>query len=361
MKKTVPFIFLFSILFLLSGCSFLDFSFSGKAETENTDSEALSSEEKESRDIFAMDTFMTVTAYGSMANEAVEKAEQEITRLDQLLSTGDETSEVYRINQEGGGTLSEDTALLTEYSLSLYESTGGAFDFAIYPLMKAWGFTDGNYQVPTEQTIAELLPLTDVSLVHYENASKELSFEREGMQIDFGGIAKGYTSDRIMELYRSLGVTSGLVNLGGNVQVLGTKPDGTLWNVAIRSPESSDEYLGILKASDCAVITSGGYERYFEQDGKTYHHILDPATGYPASSGLISVTIVSQKGILSDGLSTALLVMGKDHAVSYWKNHSDEFDAILETEDGTLYITSGIEDLFEVQGNRKTIIINTKE
>ncbi|MCI5649110.1 MAG: FAD:protein FMN transferase [Fusicatenibacter sp.] len=355
MRKRIQIIFVFCMLFLLAGCSL-----STAAESE-PEKEKMSSDAKESRDIFAMDTYMTVTAYGDQARQAVEKAEQEITRLDRLLSAGEETSEVYKVNCEGGGVLSEDTAILTERSLALYENTEGAFDIAIYPLMEAWGFTDGNYQVPDSRTIRELLLITDAALLHYDSEQRTLSFGAEGMKIDFGGIAKGYTSDRIMELYRSLGVTSGLVNLGGNVQVLGSKVDGSDWNVAIRSPENDEDYLGILKVSDCAVITSGGYERYFEQNGNRYHHILDPATGYPANSGLISVTIVSGEGILSDGLSTALFVMGKDRAVSYWQEHSSEFDAILETTDGTLYITCGIADQFEVQGNRKAVIINTKE
>jgi thiamine biosynthesis lipoprotein len=104
--------------------------------------------------------------------------------------------------------------------------------------------------------------------------------------------------------------------------------------------------LGILSTSDRAVITSGGYERYFEQDGVTYHHIIDPKTGYPAESGLVSVTIISADGTLADGLSTSLFVMGKDRAVDYWENHREEFDMILLSEDGTLYVSEGIEDSF---------------
>ena len=147
-----------------------------------------------------------------------------------------------------------------------------------------------------------------------------------------GGVAKG--------------VTSGLVNLGGNAQVLGTKPDGSLWRVAVQSPDSEDEYLGVLETKDKAIITSGGYERYFEKDGVTYHHIIDPSTGYPADNGLISVTIVSADGTLADGLSTSLFVMGKDKATDYWKAHSDEFDMILLTDDEKLYVSEGIKDSF---------------
>ena len=190
------------------------------------------------------------------------------------------------------------------------------------------------------------LELADPSLIDYDKETSTVSFKKDGVQIDLGGIAKGYTSSRIMDIYREKGVTSGLVNLGGNAQVFGTKPDGSLWRVAVQSPDSEDEYLGVLEAKDKAIITSGGYERYFEKDGVTYHHIIDPATGYPAENGLISVTIVSTDGTLADGLSTSLFVMGKDKAVDYWKAHSDEFDMILLTDDEKLYVSEGIKDSF---------------
>ena len=133
-----------------------------------------------------------------------------------------------------------------------------------------------------------------------------------------------------------------VVSLGGNVQVLGTKTDGSDWRVAVENPGEEGTYIGVLEVSDKAVITSGGYERYFEQDGKTYHHILDPKTGYPAESGLTSVTIVSEDGTLADGLSTSLFIMGKEKAIEYWRENSKEFDAILVESDGTISVTETI-------------------
>ena len=266
--------------------------------------------------------------------------------MDALLSTGEETSEVAQINANGGGTLSEDTTYLLERSLDLYDSTNGVFDIAIYPIMDAWGFTTGNYTIPSDDMIESLLPLTDANDILYDKDSASISFAKDGMKIDFGGIAKGYTSGRIADIYRECGVTSGLINLGGNVQVVGTKTDGSKWRVAVQSPEAEDDYLGILSTADRAVITSGGYERYFEQDGMKYHHIIDPSTGHPANNGLVSVTIVSADGTLADGLSTSLFIMGKDKAAEYWRAHSDEFDTILEDEDGVLYVTEGIADDF---------------
>ncbi len=308
------------------------------------------------KELFAMDTYMTLTAYGDQAEEAVDQAAEEIKRLDSALSTGNEESQVSKLNANGGGSLTEDTKYLFEKSMDLYESTDGLFDIAIYPVMEAWGFPTQDYKVPDKTELQNLLALTDASKIQYKEEENSVSFEEEGMKIDFGGIAKGYTSSRIMKIYKDLGVTSGLVNLGGNVQALGTKPDGSKWKVGIQDPEGKEDYLGTLSIMDQAVITSGGYERYFEEDGKTYHHIIDPRTGYPADSGLISVTIVSSDGTLADGLSTSLFIMGKDKAIEYWRNHSQEFDGILETEDGTLYVTEGIEDEFEAKGHEVEVV-----
>lgn len=299
-----------------------------------------------SQDVFAMDTYMNVTAYGDGASWAVRRAVEEIERLDAMLSTGDENSEVALLNKNGEGELSSDTAYLLERSFELYQDTDGAFDIAVYPVMEAWGFTTGDYRVPSDEEIQKLLTLTDVSQIDYDEENSRVSFGVPGMKIDFGGIAKGYTSSRIMDIYRECGVESGIINLGGNVQVLGTRTDGSLWRVAIQSPDDEGGMLGVLETRDRAVITSGGYERYFEQDGKSYHHIIDPKTGFPSENGLKSVTIVSGDGTMADGLSTSLFIMGKEEASLYWQSHSDEFDAILLTDEGNLYVTEGIADSF---------------
>ena len=317
----------------------------GDTETESEASgEDADKETEASKDLFAMDTYMTLTAYGEHAQEAVDKAAERVEALDALLSTGNENSEIYQLNQNGEATLSEEGGYLVERALELYKKTEGAFDIAIYPVMQAWGFPTQDYHVPDDDTLKEKLALADASKVNYDKDTRKIFFDQDGMEIDLGGIAKGYTSSQIMQIYQDCGVTSGLVNLGGNVQALGCKTDGSKWRVAIQSPDDTAEYLGILEIEDQAVITSGGYERYFEKDGVTYHHIIDPATGYPADSGLISVTIVSDDGTLADGLSTSLFIMGEEKAAQFWRENSDEFEAIMETSDGELYVTEGIAD-----------------
>ena len=317
----------------------------GDTETESEASgEDADKETEASKDLFAMDTYMTLTAYGEHAQEAVDKAAERVEALDALLSTGNENSEIYQLNQNGEATLSEEGGYLVERALELYKKTEGAFDIAIDPVMQAWGFPTQDYHVPDDDTLKEKLALADASKVNYDKDTRKIFFDQDGMEIDLGGIAKGYTSSQIMQIYQDCGVTSGLVNLGGNVQALGCKTDGSKWRVAIQSPDDTEEYLGILEIEDQAVITSGGYERYFEKDGVTYHHIIDPAIGYPADSGLISVTIVSDDGTLADGLSTSLFIMGEEKAAQFWRENSDEFEAIMETSDGKLYVTEGIAD-----------------
>ena len=323
----------------LTGCA------GKKGTSENTASD----EEPYSRDIFAMDTYMTVSAYGEQGEKAVDAAVKEINRLDALLSTGKDTSEVSALNQNEGGDLSTDTNALMDAALDLYESTDHVFDITIYPVMKLWGFTDQNYKVPSDGDLKAALKLVDASTLDYNKSEKTVDFTVKGTQIDFGGIAKGYTSATVAQLYRDLGVTSGLINLGGNVQTVGLKPDGTEWRIGIQHPENENDMLGVVETHDKAVITSGGYERNFEEDGVVYHHIIDPSTGYPADSGLISVTIVSEDGTLADGLSTSLFIMGKDKAIEYWKAHSKDFDFVLCEDDGTLVVSKGLKDKFTPQ------------
>lgn len=311
------------------------------SETQTTNSTTASSTQPVSQEIFAMDTYMTVTAYGDNAQKGVTDAVAEIQRLDNLLSIGKEDSEISKLNKSGSAALSDDTAVMVAKALDLYKSTGGAFDITVLPLMELWGFTTQEYYVPTEDEIQSTLQRVGADKLTWDESTKTLTLG-DKQEIDLGGIAKGFTSSRIMEIFKKDGVTCGMVSLGGNVHLLGTKQDGSAWRVGIQDPNNTDDMLGVLEANDCAVITSGAYERNFEKDGVTYHHIIDPATGKPSNSSLTSVTIVSKDGTLADGLSTSLFVMGKDKAIAYWKQHADEFDTILVDKDRNVYITEGI-------------------
>ena len=312
-------------------------------KADSAQSESVSENDKYSSDIFAMDTYMSLTAYGAKAEDAVTEAIHEIQRLDAMFSVGNTDSDVTTANMQGSATVSDETAYLVEQSLEISRKTDGAFDITIYPVMELWGFTTKNYKVPQADELQETL-----KRVSYENVSlkdHELVLKNNA-QIDFGGIAKGYTSSRVMQIFKEYGIEHGMVNLGGNVQTLGTKTDGTAWRVAIQSPQGGNQYLGILETSDQAVITSGGYERYFEENGVTYHHIIDPKTGYPSDSDLTSVTIVCADGTKADALSTSFFVMGLQKAESFYENTDLDFDVILLTKDNQIYISEGIAQNF---------------
>ncbi len=293
-----------------------------------------------SRELFAMDTVMSFSAYGKNAEAAVEAAMEEVQRLDALLSAGASSGELSILNETGTGAVSEDTAVLFRRSMEIYKTTGGLFDFTVYPLVCLWGFPTREYHVPSEEELQAILPLVDASKVSLNGNEVHLG---EGQQVDFGGIAKGYASGRIMEIYEEYGIKSGMVSLGGNVQVLGKKPDDSQWRIGIRDPKGGQgDLAAVLEAENCAVVTSGGYERYFEEDGNTYIHILNPETGYPADGDLASVTVISEDGTLADALSTSLYLMGAEDAVSYWREYGENFEMVLITDEGEIYATAEI-------------------
>lgn len=312
-----------SALLFLTGCS------------------AESSPEPVQGTFFAMDTVMDFTIYGESG--LIDQSESLIASLESLVSVTDADSELYAINQTGSGMLTEEASSLMEQALEICRRTDGALDLSIYPIVRAWGFTTGSYQVPDEETIQALLPLVDYTKIQYDAATGVVTLP-EGMEIDLGSVAKGYAGQLAAQMLRNSGVQSALLNLGGNVQTVGAKPDGSPWQIGIKDPQGEDAMM-VLSVEDQAVVTSGGYERYFEQDGQTYWHIMDPSTGHPADSGLISVTIVGDEGVICDGLSTALFVMGLEKAADLWAQSGD-FEAVFVTASGEVYITEGLQDRF---------------
>lgn len=332
-------LFFLLILSFLVGCAL--------AESEAIPSATADPEAAERSTIYvdSMDTFMELSAYGGNRDEALNAAKQEIYRLNGILSIGLESSEISAVNRQGSGTVSSDTAEMIREALKLYQETDGAFDLTVYPLMELWGFVSKEYHVPTESELTETMERIGANRVQLDESTGLVTLG-EGQAIDLGGIAKGFTSQRLMEIFREYGIQSAIVSLGGNMQCLGTKPDGSPWRIGVKDPFNPDFGLSaIVQIVDQAVITSGGYERFFvdKETGKTYRHIIDPATGYPAESGLSSVSIITSDGALGDGLSTALYIMGLDKAAEYWRNHSETFEAILINNDGEVYVTEGLE------------------
>ena len=283
---------------------------------------------------------------------ALAAAEDEIYRLDEALSRTREDSAVSRLNSAAGGTpvdVGEELRDLIARALDFSAATDGAFDITLAPVSSAWGFTEDTYRVPEDAELALLLPCVGAEHVHLEEGTA-VSLD-QGTRIDLGAIAKGYASDWMAAIYQEHGITHGIVDLGGNTWVCGGNLEGEPWQIGIQDPaRSAGALAGILEASDAFAVTSGGYQRYFEENGQLYHHIIDPATGRPAESGLTSVTVVADgaagNGTMCDALSTALFVMGEDRALELWRSGVYDFDLILVTEDGRLLATAGIADRF---------------
>lgn len=319
-------------------------------------------EAQESIQVIAMDTAMIFTAYGVNSTKADYAAEEEVYRLEAMLSRTDEESPVAQLNSQGTAEVDGELWALMETAMEYTAATGGAFDITVAPVTVTWGFTTDSFQVPTQAELDSLLPLVGTDHIHNlgGNGDGTVTVELDpGTQIDLGGIGKGYASDRVAAIFREYEIPRGLVQLGGSVLAIGDRPDGAAWVVGIkdpRDPDNANAFAAVLNLTDAYAVTSGSYQRYFEQDGETYHHIIDPATGYPADSGLTSVTVVADSadgnGTMCDALSTALFVMGEEKALDFWRSGQYDFQLVLVTEDGRVVVTEGLTDvLTEIDDN----------
>ncbi len=292
----------------------------------------------------AMDTIMSFSIIDRNAGKKLQKAYEMVIAFDEAFSTHIQDSEAAQINNKAvnGVLISDELLEQIQTAIKVSKMTDGAFDITVFPLVKLWGFYDGNYTVPIENSVFETLNQIGYEKIRLE---KNMLYLEKGTQIDLGAIAKGYTGQKTAELLMDFKVSSGILSLGGNMQLFGLKPDGSLWNIAIQDPKDESKTIGIIPSTDCSIITSGSYQRYFEQSGYIYHHILDPHTGYPADSGLVSVTVIADDGTYADALSTGLFVTGLEKAIEIWKEYQD-FEAVFVTEDNYIYITEGLKDIF---------------
>lgn len=269
--------------------------------------------------VFAMDTVIDLQLWGEDAEEGLQQIKTLLRELDDRWSATAGNSVLGQLNRGIDVQLSDGEAALLEQVEALSVRTGGAFDPKMYSVSLAWGFYNEAYQVPTEEEITAALAEP---------------------RWDLGAALKGYAGQRAAELLEGLKVDRAMLNLGGNIQTYGEKPDGSPWSIGVRNPDGGD-YIGAVTVTGTAsVVTSGDYQRYFEADGVRYHHILDPETGRPAASGLRSVTVICRDGLTADALSTALFVMGLEEAAAHWRA-SDDFEAVFITDTGEIYATEG--------------------
>lgn len=318
---------LFVLILLLTGCS-ADGLHSGGTDGQIAGADGVT---KESAEIFAMDTVMELTVYAQEPSEILAEARKLIQRDEALFSVNIEDSDISKLNQAEGKAVevSAETYELIQKSKGVSERTDGLFDISIYPLVRAWGFTTGEYRVPDEAEQKSILARIDYRRIELLDGNRvRLPAD---MQVDLGGIAKGYLSGKLVELFREKGAVAAVVSLGGNVQTFGEKPDGKPFTVGITNPEDGAGVLGTIEVEEKAVITSGFYQRYFKKDGVTYHHIMDKRTGGPAQSDLASVTVISDNGEIADGLATALFVMGKEAAIAFDRENEDIQCVLIDT------------------------------
>ncbi len=313
--------------------------------------------QKESRtDFYAMNTIMSVSAFGENAETAVTQAQSRINELDNLWAVTNPDSELSRINSGEQASVSPETAELLRFSLDIADKTKGALDPTIYPVLTAWGFTLDENRVPDKSEIAALLERVDYRNIRIDGDT--VSLKNDAM-LDFGAVAKGYAGDEAAKILRENGITSALINLGGSITTVGKKPNGSDWKIGVKNP-AGDGNVGTLALSDLSAVTSGAYERYFTaEDGTVYGHIIDPATGCPVDNDLLSVTIVSENAALCDALSTALFVMGSEKAQSFFHKNGSAmgFDIILITKNNEIVISRGLRERFKWTDTQNYILV----
>ena len=310
-------------------------------------------------EVYAMDTVMTLTAYGKNAEAGLQAAEGVILSMDAMLDPALPTSTTYAINHAMGQdvVVSAQIAKMLSCAKTVYDQSGGALDLTTYPLSVLWGFVDQKYYKPTFEEITEALSrlcFDQLVLTSYPSSgSYSVSLPMYG-ELSFAAAAKGCAADNAIDAMRQVGVTSGIVSLGGNVQTLGLKPDGSQWRVGVEDPNHSGSWLGVVNVGETAVVTSGAYQRYFSSGKNTYHHILNPATGYPTTNSLLSVTIICEDGTMADCLSTAMFVLGENKALNYWRTYGG-FDMILVTADNRVICTKGLIEEFTLSNDSYTL------
>jgi len=296
-----------------------------------------------SKELFAFNTINTITAYTD-DDKVLEEAARLCTRYEFLFSRTRPESELSRINEAGGKPVVVDDELadFIQTALGYCARSDGLFDITMGSVTRLWDFKERH--IPTQEQVDEALTQVNYRGVHVEGNT--VTLDDPLSCIDLGGIAKGYIADRLITLLASSGVSSGLVNLGGNVAVLGEKPDGSAWNIGLRVPVPSSDVMTIdafamVSVRDMSVVTSGIYERSFTQDNALYHHILDPQTGFPAQTDLLGASIISRQSLDADGFTTALIIMGLDRALDFVEADPC-LEAVLVTTEGTVFASSAV-------------------
>ncbi|MGM9973130.1 MAG: FAD:protein FMN transferase [Clostridiaceae bacterium] len=334
--------FLLSLM-ILSGCSYRD-------SNNSKDKESLPLTDTE----FYMGTVISISLYDHKDQKIIDEAFERVKAIEAQLSINEEGTEIDKVNEAAGKNpvkVSEDSFTNIKKGLEYSKETEGTFDITIGPLVKLWSIGLPEAKVPTEEEIKTAMSLIGYDRVLLDEEKQTVFLQDEGMMLDLGSIAKGYTADVIGEILKSHGVQNALIDLGGNILSLGENPEGRPWKIGVQNPEDTrGEIIGYVSVENKSVVTSGIYERFLEQDGKKYHHLLNPFTGYPYDNELMGVTIISDKSIDGDALSTSVFSKGLQGGIEFIETIED-VEAIFVTKEKKIYLTSGLKDNFVITNN----------
>lgn len=313
----------------------------------------------------AMDTITTITAVSSSeedAKRAIDAGFEEIKRLEGLLNYFSPDSEITAINRYSGikpVKVSSETIEVIKRSLEIAEKSNGAFNPTIGPVIKLWRFSrqDKGGVIPSDEAIRDAIKLVDYKNVKINEKDSEVYLEMKGMELDLGGIAKGYAADRAVDVIKGMGIKAGLVAIAGDIKGFGLRPKQMPWHIGIQDPrpekENPDAVFATIYLKDSAISTSGDYQRFFIKDGKRYHHIIDPKTGYPSESSIISISVIANDGFMADGLSTAMFIYHPDEAIKMLESLG--LQGVIVDNQKRVYITKGLKDEIEIVNNEYKI------
>lgn len=332
-RKQIP----FAVIMILISISFLHFISSGAPELHTL----------RLYDVF--DTYCEITIEaGKNGDEILQKCSDYLHEKNDLWSPNNPSGDIGRLNAQAGLTeveLNADTLQILKASLQYTQETGGYFDVTVGALVNLWDVGGANPHVPSNEEITDAIHKTGSDFLTVDEAGGKAGLTKEGASVVLGAIAKGYATKGLIDILKKENISAALINLGGDTYSMGTQPSGQPWNIGIQDPLNSEKLIGSLNMYDTSVITSGSYQRYFEQDGIRYHHIINPYTGKPSNSGLVSVTIISGDPILADVLSTACFVIGYKESIALI--HELNAMAVFVTEDNTVYYSATLQNYFE--------------
>lgn len=308
---------------------------------------------------FIFNTNVEQKIYTSKLSDSLvlDKATNMMIDLEKRLNFYDSSSEISQINKYAGHKfvkVSFETFELIKQSIKFSQKTDGLFDISVAPLVSAWKINSKNPNILKKEEAKKIASIVNYKDILLDDNNLSIMLKHENQKIDLGAIAKGYIADKIINLYKENNITSAVINIGGNVKVLGRKENKSLWKVGIYEPVKHSQYIiGALELENMSAVTSGGYERAFLSEGKVYHHILDPHTGYPADTDLKSITIVSKESILGDAFSTPLFMMGKYMACDFMKFNN--LSGVMISKDDEIIITKDLLHKFNLFCDKKVL------